>query len=101
MSPLLHGVFFSCSEQGLLSSCGGKLLTEMTATVGEHRLQGLRASVVWCESSGAMAPKHRLNSCGAQAYLLHSMWGLPGPGIEPVSPASAAGFFTTEPLEKP
>ena len=48
-----------------------------------------------------MAPKHRLNSCGAQAYLLHSMWGLPGPGIEPVSPASAAGFFTTEPLEKP
>ena len=26
---------------------------------------------------------------------------LPNPGIEPVSPALAGGFFTTEPLEKP
>ena len=25
------------------------------------------------------------------------MWDLPGPGIEPVSPALAGGFFTTEP----
>ena len=24
------------------------------------------------------------------------MWDLPGPGIEPVSPALAGGFFTTE-----
>ena len=24
------------------------------------------------------------------------MWDLPGPGIEPVSPALADGFFTTE-----
>ena len=29
------------------------------------------------------------------------MWDLPGPGIEPVSPASAGGFFTTEPPGKP
>ena len=29
------------------------------------------------------------------------MWDLPGPGIEPVSPALAGGFFTTEPLGKP
>ena len=25
----------------------------------------------------------------------HSMWDLPGPGIEPVSPALAGGFLTT------
>ena len=25
------------------------------------------------------------------------MWDLPGPGIEPVSPAPAGGFLTTEP----
>ena len=25
------------------------------------------------------------------------MWGLPGPGVEPVSPALAGRFFTTEP----
>ena len=29
------------------------------------------------------------------------MWALPGPGIEPLSPALAGGFFTTEPPEKP
>ena len=29
------------------------------------------------------------------------MWDLPGSGIEPVSPALAAGFFTIEPPEKP
>ena len=30
-----------------------------------------------------------------------SMWDLPGPGIEPVSPALAGRFFTTEPPGKP
>ena len=29
------------------------------------------------------------------------MWSLPGPGIEPTSPALAGGFFTIEPLGKP
>ena len=29
------------------------------------------------------------------------MWDLPGSGIEPVSPALAGGFFTTEPPGKP
>ena len=29
------------------------------------------------------------------------MWDLPGPRIEPMSPASAGGFFTTEPPGKP
>ena len=30
-----------------------------------------------------------------------SMWDLPGPGMEPVSPALAGRFFTTEPPGKP
>ena len=29
------------------------------------------------------------------------MWDLPGPGIEPVSPAMAGGFLTTAPPGKP
>ena len=29
------------------------------------------------------------------------MWNLPGPGIEPMSPALAGGFLTTEPPGKP
>ena len=28
------------------------------------------------------------------------MWGLPGPGLEPVSPALAGGFLTTAPPRK-
>ena len=31
---------------------------------------------------------------GACAYLLHSMWDLPRPGTEPVSPALAGRFIT-------
>ena len=48
-----------------------------------------------------MALEHGLNSCGAQARLLCSMLGLPGPGIKPVSPALTGRFFTTEPPGKP
>ena len=33
--------------------------------------------------------------------MLHGMWDLPGSGIEPMSPALAGGFFTTEPPGKP
>ena len=32
--------------------------------------------------------------------MLCGMWDLPGPGIEPVSPALAGGFLTTEPPGK-
>ena len=42
-----------------------------------------------------------LSSCGAHASLLHGTWDLPGPGIDPVSPALAGGFFTTESPRKP
>ena len=35
------------------------------------------------------------SSCGLPAYLLCSMWNLPSPGIEPVSPVLAGRFFTT------
>ena len=41
------------------------------------------------------------SSCGSQAKFLRGMWDLPGPGLEPVSPALAGGFLTTEPPGKP
>ena len=37
----------------------------------------------------------------AWAQLLCGMWDLPRSGVEPVSPALAGGFFTTEPPGKP
>ena len=50
-----------------------------------------------CCNSGPL--EHRLSSCGVS--LICGMWDLPGPGVEPVSPAWAGGFFTAEPLGMP
>ena len=63
----------------------------------------MRASVVVAHglsSCGSGALGCRLSSCGTQALLLHSMWDLPRPGIEPLSPALAGGFLTTAPPGK-
>ena len=65
---------------------------------------GAQASAVvvrGLSSCGTWALEHRLSSCGARAQLLRGMWDLPGPGLEPVSPAQAGGFLTTAPPEKP
>ena len=65
---------------------------------------GVRASVVVAcslSSRGLQPLKHRFSSCGAQALLLRGMWDLPGPGLEPMSPALAGGFLTTAPPGKP
>ena len=48
-------------------------------------------------SCASWALECRLSSCGARASLLRGMWDLPGPGLEPVSPALAGGFLTTVP----
>ena len=67
------------------------------------RALGMWASVVVARglsSCGSWALEHRLSSCGALAQLLRGMWDLPGPGIEPVSPALAGGFLTTAPPGK-
>ena len=52
-------------------------------------------------SCGLWTLQHRFNSCGTWAQLPHSMWGLPGLWMEPVSSILAGGFFTSEPPEKP
>ena len=44
-------------------------------------------------SCGSRAVERRLSSCGTRAELLCGVWDLPGPGLEPVSPALAGGFF--------
>ena len=64
---------------------------------------GTQASVVVARglsSCGSWALQHWLSSCGTWAYLLNSMWDLPRPGVEPVSPALAGGFLTTVPPGK-
>ena len=64
----------------------------MASPTVEHGLLGLRASTVAARG---------LSSCGTGSELLHGMCSPPGPGIKPVSPALAGGFFTNEPPGKP
>ena len=76
--------FSSCGEQGPLFIAVRGPLTVTASLVAEHRLQ-----------------THRLSSCGSRAQLPRSMWDLPRPGLEPVSPALAGRFSTTAPPGKP
>ena len=65
---------------------------------------GVWASVVAARglsSCGSQALKGRLSSCGTRAQPLCGMWDLPGPGLEPMSPALAGRFLTTAPPGKP
>ena len=64
------------------SRCGARALGTQASVVAAHGLS----------SCGSRALERRLNSCGARAWLLRGMWDLPGPGLEPVSPALAGGF---------
>ena len=50
----------------------------------------------WTRSCGSWPLGHMLNSCGVQAWLLHSMWDLSGSGIELMPTALAGRFFITE-----
>ena len=84
--------FLELCRAGLRSSC-----SEQTYRSGSC----CRAQAVGLSSCGSWARETRLSSCGTWAQLLRGMWELPRPGIEPVSPALAGRFFTTEPPGKP
>ena len=83
----LQCVGFSCGD---FSCCGAWALGARASVVVAHGLS----------SCGSRALEHRLSSCGARASLLRGTWDLPGPGLEPVSPALAGGFLTTAPPGK-
>ena len=96
----------------VFSSCGSRALPFLAvlglliavASRCRARALGMSASVVVARglsSCGSWALEHRLSSCGARASLLRGTWDLPGPGIEPMSPALAGGFLTTAPPGKP
>ena len=91
-------VFVAARRLSLVAVSGGTLRCGVWASYCSGfscyraRALGTRASVVvvrW------------LSSCAARALLLRGMWDLPGPGLEPVSPALPGGFFTTAPPGKP
>ena len=93
---LQHELFSFCSEQGLLFSC----------SVWASHCSGFSGCGVQAlghtgfSSCGSQAPEHRLNSCGIQVSLPQGLGGVPGSGIESISPALAGRFFTIEPPGK-
>ena len=91
------GLSLVAASRGYSSHCSG------FSCCGAQAL-GTRASVVVARglsSCGSRALERRLSNHGSRAQLLRGMWDLPGPGLEPVSPALAGGFLTTVPPGKP
>ena len=76
--------FSSCGKRGPLFITVHGPLPIAASLVAEHKLQ-----------------TRRLSNCGSRAQLLRSMWDLPRPGLEPMSPALAGRFSTTAPPGKP
>ena len=81
---------FGCIGSWLLckasSSCGKWGLVFLTVP-GLSGFSCCRAQAPGTQASVVVA--HSLRSCGPWAQLLFGMWDLPGPGMEPVSPALA------------
>ena len=81
-----------CSFQGMAFSLQWLLLSWSSWSMGSRHRD--------FRSYGTRALEHRLNSCGARAQLLRGICDLLTAEIEPMSPALAGGFFTTEPPGK-
>ena len=93
-SQLLHAGFLQLRLSGgysLLQCVGFSLRWLLRSTGSKH---------TGFSSCGSWALERRLSSCGAQTQLLHGMWDLPGPGLEPLSPALADRFLTIAPPGK-
>ena len=76
-------------------------LSLVAASGGYSLLWCTGFSVQWLHPLPSMGYRHMgFSSCGTRAQLLRSMWDLPEPGIEPVSPALAGGLLTTAPPGK-
>ena len=97
-SSLLRAGFLQLQQAGATPRHGAQASRCDSFSCCGARALGVWASAVVARgltSCGSWALECRLSSCGAWAWLLHGMWDLPGPGIEPVSPALAGGFLTT------
>ena len=83
-----HWVFVGAC--GLFSSCGAWAPLSSFYERVSHR-RGFS-----CHGAPALG-RGGFSSWGARAYLLQSLWDLPGPGVRPGSPALAGGFLTPGP----
>lgn len=94
--------FSSLREQGLLFVLLCSLPGAVASLVAELWLQAL-ASAVAVQGLGSCGPQALECGSGAVAHaalLLRATWKLPGPGINPVTPALTGRFSTTSPPGK-
>ena len=98
----LHWVFIAVRGLSLVAASGGYSLLRWAgfSLWWLLLLWSMGSRHAGFSSCGLRALERRLNSCGARASLLRGMWDLPGPGLEPVSPALAGRFLTTAPPGK-
>ena len=96
----LHWVFVAA---GLLFVAAHGLLIAVASLVAEHGVEGAQTSVVTAHecSSVTWALEHGLSSSASLAQLPSDLQDLPGPGIEPGSPALAGGSLTAGPPGRP
>ena len=81
----------------------------VTASGGHSSLRCKGFPLQWLLLLGARALGARtsvavacgLSSCGTRAQLHRGMWNLPGPGLEPLSPALEGRVLTTAPAGEP
>ena len=102
-SLLLCTGFLQLRRAGATLHCSARASHCSGFSCCREQALGTQASVVVARrlsSCGSQALECRLSSCGARAQLLSSMWDLPGPGLEPASPALAGRFLTTAPPGK-
>ena len=96
-SSLLHSGFLQLQRAGATCCCSSR-----ASHCGGFPCCGAQAlGHIGFSSRGSQALEHKPSSCGTQAKLLHCVWDLPGPGIEPPSLALQGGFLTTGPPGKP
>ena len=93
---LVCWVFISAHRLSLVEVSRDLSWLQRGAHCGSSSCCGAQALGTW--ASGVAA--HGLSSCDTWAQMLHGMWNLPAPGIEPISPALAGGFLSTAPPGK-
>ena len=98
---------FGCTGSLLcrrLSGCGAWGLHSSCSQRASH-CSSVSACGAWpvgrvgFRAHGSCALEHRLGSCGARAWLLHSMRDLPGPGSNSCLLLGQETWFTAEPSQ--
>ena len=80
---------------GFSLRCSARAPSVAASLAGEHRLsaQALAAAASGLSSCCSWALEHGLSSFATRVHMLQGMWSLPGPGIEPMSPAFQADVY--------